>query len=797
MENSDNTTRDVFISYHTNSSGEIVRRICAALEGAGISCWYAPRDVGANYAQSIVEAIRRCRVFLLVLNRDSNESAHVLNEVNCAFDRFRNREDITLLPFKIDDCAISDDVYYYLGRIHIMNGALPPELQRIQELVDRVSHILNHLPTKSVSLPAVPHVSSPATYRLTGVMARPDSRFVGRERELREIEDKLRECGKLFLVGMGGIGKSEIAKKYITDHRGEYDVVLWVTFDSSIRRTLLSDFSFPVEGLSRGDYPEDSDGDYFQRKLRILREICDRRVLIVLDNFDVPSDPDLEDFTSGDYGVIFTTRYRQENSSLPEVEIREMSEEGDLLALFRAEYTRGLDEAALGDVRRIIGLLNGHTLSVRLVASAMQHRRIKPSAMAELLSSGASSMARENVKAADMIFGRLREVFELSTLSGDELYILENLSLIPLSGVEVETFFTWCGAEDYDVIDGLIQKSWVIHDPVTDMVHLHPLISDLAAERGREDPSCWEKLMGSISSEAEGSDQRSFSFKELLYGCARRACEVIPESSGLWRDAVAANALLTKHMARYRESAALYAELLEGESDRARRANLYGTIAHCLTPFALEDPEACLQPALNGYALLKDIPVDELTHQEGVELVFLLNRLTEINRNIGNLDDAVEYARRAIAIAGRFARQSPQKSTGWCKYHLAATLLLRGDLPESRRELEEALELFDEISDSWSAMYARDLLSQVLCGLGELDEALRQNTRAGEEISGRYGPEHFDTAKNLQGRGDILLAMGEGAKAKLLYAEAARIYQKLNFVKAAEAALALSARCGE
>ena len=119
-----------FISYHTETGKDAVRKICAALEGAGISCWYAPRNVGANYAQSIVEAIRECRVFLLVLNEGSNVSAHVLNEINCAFDRFRAHEDITLLPFRIDQCTLSDDIYYYLGRIHIMDGILPPELLR-------------------------------------------------------------------------------------------------------------------------------------------------------------------------------------------------------------------------------------------------------------------------------------------------------------------------------------------------------------------------------------------------------------------------------------------------------------------------------------------------------------------------------------------------------------------------------------------------------------------------------------------------------------------------------------------
>ena len=127
----DKENREVFISYHTQSAGDALRKICAALEGAGISCWYAPRNVEANFAQSIVEAIRGCRVFLLLLNKESNVSAHVLNEVHCAFDRLRNYEDIVLLPFRIDDCILSDDMYYYLGRIHIMNVSLLPELLRI------------------------------------------------------------------------------------------------------------------------------------------------------------------------------------------------------------------------------------------------------------------------------------------------------------------------------------------------------------------------------------------------------------------------------------------------------------------------------------------------------------------------------------------------------------------------------------------------------------------------------------------------------------------------------------------
>ena len=66
---------EVFISYHRNSSAELVEHIVAALESHGIKCWYAPRDVDSSYAGDIVKAINTCKVFLLVMNEQSSHSA--------------------------------------------------------------------------------------------------------------------------------------------------------------------------------------------------------------------------------------------------------------------------------------------------------------------------------------------------------------------------------------------------------------------------------------------------------------------------------------------------------------------------------------------------------------------------------------------------------------------------------------------------------------------------------------------------------------------------------------------------
>ena len=148
---------DVFISYHEKSSGDLVKQIADTLESEGISCWYAKRDLppGGKFADYIPKEIRSCKVFLLVLNEGSNHSEHVKSETNLAFRRVNKQEQITLVPFKVDNCVLDDDVDYYLSRFNIANGN-PADAQSIRNLAERISRILTPATTgaRKQELPA-------------------------------------------------------------------------------------------------------------------------------------------------------------------------------------------------------------------------------------------------------------------------------------------------------------------------------------------------------------------------------------------------------------------------------------------------------------------------------------------------------------------------------------------------------------------------------------------------------------------------------------------------------------------
>lgn len=139
---------DVFISYE-HQSKSIADNICAYLESKGVRCWYAPRDVVGPYADAIVNAIEECKVFVLILNHNSSESVHVLNEVEMAYKRIMEGN-LTLVPFKVDDGTLSKSMEYYVKRLHWIDAVSATLEQAIEQLYKQLVPILGLNPNTDV-----------------------------------------------------------------------------------------------------------------------------------------------------------------------------------------------------------------------------------------------------------------------------------------------------------------------------------------------------------------------------------------------------------------------------------------------------------------------------------------------------------------------------------------------------------------------------------------------------------------------------------------------------------------------
>lgn len=145
-ENARNTTGRgpgrswVFLSYN-HKDKRYMKMLSRALEEKGITTWYYERDIRSeDYPKRILEALRRTRVFVVLITRSSNESEHIFNEVALAFEMIR--DGLTIMPVIIEDVELSDNLHYYLCRQEQTDASLPPIERQIRRFADKVEAVM-------------------------------------------------------------------------------------------------------------------------------------------------------------------------------------------------------------------------------------------------------------------------------------------------------------------------------------------------------------------------------------------------------------------------------------------------------------------------------------------------------------------------------------------------------------------------------------------------------------------------------------------------------------------------------
>jgi hypothetical protein len=97
----------LFISY-SSADSKLAHKLFADLQNAGVRCWFAPEDmkVGDFIRSRIEQAIQGHDKLLLVLSKNSVESAWVEREVEGAFAKEVQNREIVLFPIRVDDSIV-------------------------------------------------------------------------------------------------------------------------------------------------------------------------------------------------------------------------------------------------------------------------------------------------------------------------------------------------------------------------------------------------------------------------------------------------------------------------------------------------------------------------------------------------------------------------------------------------------------------------------------------------------------------------------------------------------------------
>ena len=332
-------------------------------------------------------------------------------------------------------------------------------------------------------------------YIMDSEVPRPCRHFVGREEELGELHTMLEENSKVFLYGIAGIGKSEMAKAYAKQYKKYYTNILYVEYTGDLHQS-VTDMDFT------DDLPEDSEEERFRKHNRFLRSLKDDTLLII-NNFNVTSTQDsfLSVVLKYRCRILFTTRSKFDGHCI--LQLKEIREPSSLFQLASAFYSEAEEHRTL--VEEIIETVHRHTFAVELAAKLLENGILPPEQLLEKLRVEKASLENEdkinaikdgqNSKAT--YYNHIHTLFSLYSISQEQQDIMRDFCFLPPAGISARIFADWLGLTTLNDINDLIETGFVRAN-TRHTISLHPMIQEIALSETRPSITSCHTLLDSL-----------------------------------------------------------------------------------------------------------------------------------------------------------------------------------------------------------------------------------------------------------------------------------------------------------
>lgn len=435
-----------------------------------------------------------------------NGLARLSPRITAYYQENRNRRKLTntieshILPMMPDSAMAVQELHDLLIQAPNVSSQKKAELTEPADPAVFVTEILCfamelHFEKRDVRKPAlIPAGSrSPAVvdFIFSADVPRPCRWFQGRESELEQLHRLLMTERKVFLHGIPGIGKSELAKVYNAQHGREYTNVLYLNYTGSL-----------IRDIAKLDFADDLPGE--AEDIRFLRHDCFLRslredTLLIVDNFNAIASQDtyLDAMLQYRCRILFTTRCRFEDQiSLELTELPPAS----LLGLMKYFHP---DSGTVEE--EIIELLHRHTFAVELAARLLANGILSPEILWQKLWVEKSAMDAEDrissVKDGKSrratYYDHIHTLFALSLLSCNQKNLLRSMTLMPVTGVPVRRFAIWMQLRNLNDVNELIEMGF-IHPQNQREILLHPIIREVALEELKPSVQNCSALLNSL-----------------------------------------------------------------------------------------------------------------------------------------------------------------------------------------------------------------------------------------------------------------------------------------------------------
>ena len=311
-------------------------------------------------------------------------------------------------------------------------------------------------------------------------------KFTGRKSELSKMNSILQKEETIFLHGFGGIGKSELALKYAEVNKDDFDTVVFCKYEDSIEDALLN--------IEIENYENDDSTKYLQK----IKGLCDKRTLIILDNFDVETDEDdyLDKFISSYRCKKIITTRTDFSEAYTQLNVDALGTE-EIISLFEKESKwipkTEDEEKTLNEILKLIGY---HTYFTVILAKkkemfSLSIDELKKQTEEMLLKkSGKVTVAKDGILTTDTIDAIAERLFDFNSITESQKQTLYNLYMLSWRTVSRNDYTKIAGygmsdeekVELIDALNDLTRLGWVSYDETSDDFSLHQIMQAMVQQ---------------------------------------------------------------------------------------------------------------------------------------------------------------------------------------------------------------------------------------------------------------------------------------------------------------------------
>ncbi|MCD8050173.1 MAG: tetratricopeptide repeat protein, partial [Clostridiales bacterium] len=296
------------------------------------------------------------------------------------------------------------------------------------------------------------------------------------------------ENNKFLLFGLGGVGKTTVARALYRKLKSQCEQIGWVECRESgdLKASLLA-------AIDTGNEKKTDEERFSEIENRL--QGCTGQTILFLDNVDQP-DKLLTELTRYDVTLVVTSRLWEADGYITK-RIPPLSED-ECVELFRSYCSRTVTEQDEPVVRELVRLVSCHTLSVELLAKSVPAKASLAEYLEQLqarnfgFSDLKFSTGHDNEK--DTVVKHLKKLFDMTGLDGEQSRVMQNLALMADSHTLPAEVQKWIGCDENTLAE-LVNTGWLsqtddankrggyeVHPIVREIVLLDPVPVEAVAQ---------------------------------------------------------------------------------------------------------------------------------------------------------------------------------------------------------------------------------------------------------------------------------------------------------------------------